>query len=147
MNLSTSQSSVGNRVINSLIQEQQNTHNLNFFGPNRLTNIGLPDKDNNLQMIQIADILYCESVGNTTNIYVENYQSRFIVFDSLKSFEERLGYFNFFRTHRSFLINLNKVLRYNYRKEKGRKIKMTNGNSVAVSDDKKKLLKKQLQLF
>lgn len=148
MSLPISDISVGNRVLHSLMpSDSKNTNNPNFYGPNQLQKIGLPDRDNNLQMIQIADILYFESIGNTTNVYVEGFDLRFVVFNSLKSFEERLGHFNFFRSHRSFLINLNKVLRYNYRKNKGRKIKMSDGKSISVSDDKKRLLKNQLQLF
>ncbi|MEM7161479.1 MAG: LytTR family DNA-binding domain-containing protein, partial [Bacteroidota bacterium] len=133
------------RILNSVIREKQFLPSFN--GPNFITKIGLPDADNILRMIRIEDIIFMESRGNVTNVSVQGEAKRFTVFDSLKSFEQRLEYFNFFRTHRSFLVNLNKIKLYNYRKDKGRKVKLENDCYIPVSDDRKHDLKKKLQLL
>lgn len=65
------------------------------------------ENDGEIDFVQIKDIIY---------IYPENKQScivtkrqKFIVRDTLKALEQKLGGYHFFRIHRSYLVNLDYV--------------------------------------
>jgi two-component system, LytTR family, response regulator len=58
--------------------------------------------------ILIEDILYIEKVGRKSIIHTENHQ--FETLESLQEIEERLPEF-FYKTHRSYLVNLRKVVK------------------------------------
>ena len=55
---------------------------------------------------------------------------------TLKYFEDALLEFPFARVHKSFLVNVNEVVKY--RKGKGGSVVMSNGKEVMVSASKKK---------
>ncbi|WP_284036454.1 LytTR family DNA-binding domain-containing protein [Neobacillus sp. 114] len=58
--------------------------------------------------ILIKDILYIEKVGRKTIIHTENMQ--YETLESLQEIEERLPG-HFFKTHRSYLVNLRKIVK------------------------------------
>jgi two-component system LytT family response regulator len=81
---------------------------------NNLTNdleisktILLPAK-NGYNIVKINSILYCKADGNYSNVYTQDGKS-FLLTTLLKNLEERLPDSIFFRTHKSFLVNLNYV--------------------------------------
>ena len=89
-----------------------------------------------LQLLEIKEILYCESQSNYTCFHLLN-EKRILISKTLKNVEELLaGNNNFFRIHNSFFINLNYVNRYV--KGKGGEVIMSNGKSLSVSRTKKK---------
>lgn len=58
--------------------------------------------------VSIPDIIYCEADENYTHFYLKG-QLRYTASRPLKDYEELLEKHHFFRTHKSFLINLNHV--------------------------------------
>lgn len=95
--------------------------------------ITLPQQDG-FQVLNVADILYCKADDNYTEIYLEN--KRILVSKTLKYFEEALSQFPFARIHKSYLVNVNEVIKY--RKGKGGSVVVSNGKELLVSASKKK---------
>jgi DNA-binding LytR/AlgR family response regulator len=67
---------------------------------------------NSYVLIDPADIVYCEADGSYTNLYLEN-GTRETANNYLGMIEKRLSVQRFFRVSRSYLINLNKLLKIN----------------------------------
>ena len=97
--------------------------------------ITLPQQDGFL-VLNISDILYCKADDNYTEIYLEN--KKLLVSKTLKYFEEALADYPFARIHKSFLVNVNEVIKY--RKGKGGSVIVSNGKELLVSASKKKQL-------
>ena len=97
--------------------------------------ITLPQQDG-FQVLNVKDILYCKADDNYTEIYLEN--KKILVSKTLKYFEEALSEFPFARIHKSYLVNVNEVVKY--RKGKGGSVVVSNGKELLVSASKKKAL-------
>jgi len=97
--------------------------------------ITLPQQDG-FQVLNIADILYCKADDNYTEIYLEN--KKLLVSKTLKYFEEALADYPFARIHKSYLVNVNEVIKY--RKGKGGSVTVSNGKELLVSASKKRKL-------
>ncbi|MBU3027811.1 LytR/AlgR family response regulator transcription factor [Zobellia galactanivorans] len=97
--------------------------------------ITLPQQDG-FQVLNVADILYCKADDNYTEIYLEN--KKILVSKTLKYFEEALTDFSFARIHKSYLVNVDEVVKY--RKGKGGSVVVSNGKELLVSASKKKEL-------
>ena len=95
--------------------------------------ITLPQQDG-FQVLNVKDILYCKADDNYTEIYLEN--KKILVSKTLKYFEEALSSFAFARIHKSYLVNVNEVVKY--RKGKGGSVVVSNGKELLVSASKKK---------
>lgn len=85
---------------------------------------------NGFNIIEINDIIRCESNINYTTIYI-NKSNPITVAKSLKEFEKMLSDFNFFRIHNSHLVNLNYIKSYN--KSKGGYVELANGEQIEIS--------------
>lgn len=93
----------------------------------------LPQQDG-FQILNIPDILYCKADDNYTEIYVGN--KKILVSKTLKYFEDALVDYPFARVHKSYLVNVNEVVKY--RRGKGGSVVMSNGKELLVSASKKK---------
>ena len=91
----------------------------------------------NIFIIYLKDVIRCRSEKNYTYFYFTN-RERIIVSKTLKEFEEILTDFGFMRCHRSHLINLNFIDRYE--KTEGGFLIMSDGSRVDVSHRKKDAL-------
>lgn len=100
---------------------------------NKLNKIAIPTLEG-LLFYDINDIVYLEANSNYTNIYLNN-KTKITASKTLKDFEELLPEDIFFRTHHSYLINLNYIKRYI--KGDGGQIELQNGTYVDVSRRKK----------
>ncbi|MEO7983073.1 MAG: LytTR family DNA-binding domain-containing protein [Bacteroidota bacterium] len=87
-----------------------------------------------LLFYDINEIIHLEANSNYTNIYLIN-KNKITASKTLKDFEELLPGDIFFRTHHSYLINLNYIKRYI--KGDGGQIELQNGVYVDVSRRKK----------
>ncbi|WP_108867974.1 LytR/AlgR family response regulator transcription factor [Aquimarina aquimarini] len=87
-------------------------------------------------VIKVKDIMYCIAEGNYTSIILNN-QPQMVVSKNLKFFEEKLTPSNFFRIHKSNLINTHylKLL-----SNDGGYIVMSDGKTLSISRDKKREL-------
>ena len=61
--------------------------------------------------INTADIMYCQSDSNYTNVILLNGE-KFLLAKSLKEFEDTLSGNDFFRIHNSHLVNLNQIKKF-----------------------------------
>jgi len=95
----------------------------------------------NIHLVKISDIIYCESDINYTSFYMQN-GNKIVMSTTLKEYEEMLGEYGFYRVHRSYLINMIHIERFE--KTEGGYIVLSNGNKVPVSSRKREYL---LELF
>ena len=96
---------------------------------------------NGIVLLEISDILHCESEINYTKIFLKNKQ-KLLVAKTLKEFEEMLSDYNFYRVHNSHLINLAYIKSYN--KGKGGSVTMEDGSEIEVSTRRKEEFLKKL---
>jgi two-component system LytT family response regulator len=86
-----------------------------------------------VHVVNSEDITRCESDGSYTLVYLKD--RKLMMSKKLKDFEELLGGLSFYRTHRSHLINLKFVDRYE--KRDGGYIIMKNDDQIPLSSAKK----------
>tara|TARA_R110002050_G_scaffold179118_3_gene312443 strand:- start:93617 stop:94348 length:732 start_codon:yes stop_codon:yes gene_type:complete len=97
--------------------------------------ITIPQQDG-FQVLNVSDIIYCKADDNYTEIYLEH--KRIVVSKTLKYFEDALSDFTFARIHKSYLVNVNEVVKYV--KGKGGSVIVSNGKELLVSASKKAAL-------
>ena len=95
--------------------------------------ITLPQQDG-FQILNVSEILYCKADDNYTEVHLVN--KKILVSKTLKYFEDALVDFPFARIHKSYLVNVNEVVKY--RKGKGGSVVVSNGKELLVSASKKK---------
>lgn len=89
------------------------------------------------ELIKLDEILYCEAKGRYTNLKLVD-DREFLLTRVLKEVEGALPKSMFFRTHRSFLINLYHLKSYNIRHQ----LPLTLCNDVKIP-----LAKRRIKLF
>src|SRR4030095_142616 len=87
-----------------------------------------------LLFVKVSDIIYCESKGPYTKFFLKQ-SDKIITSRHLKEYEGLLHEYNFFRIHKSYLVNLQEIQEY-VRAEGGRLI-MSNGATLNVSKQRK----------
>ncbi len=92
-------------------------------------------------VVRMSEILYCEAEDNFTRFYFMDGRKTLIC-RNLKFYETALDAFGFFRVHRSHIINLEYVKRYN--KGKGGSVVLENETEIIVANSKKGELVKRL---
>jgi len=85
-------------------------------------------------VLPIRDIVYCQASNNYTIIYLSD-NKKITSSQTLGFYEELLAENNFFRTHRSYLINIAHV--NSYKKGEGGYITMTNGDEIELARNHK----------
>ncbi len=85
-------------------------------------------------IIQIQDILRCESNNNYTYFYLKNGE-KLLISKPIKQYDELLSNYNFCRVHKSHLVNMNFVK--GILKKDGGYIELINGGLVPISSRKK----------
>ncbi|MEZ5195632.1 MAG: LytTR family DNA-binding domain-containing protein [Bacteroidales bacterium] len=108
---------------------------------NSFEKIALPTLDG-IIFVKIKDIVRCESDNNYTNIFNSNGE-KIIVSKTLKEYDEMLTPFNFFRIHKSSLINLAYLSKY--KKGEGGYVVMEDGAELEVSRRRKEDFLRALQ--
>ncbi|GGH41390.1 LytR family transcriptional regulator [Mangrovimonas yunxiaonensis] len=95
--------------------------------------ITLPQQDG-FEVVNTNQILYCKADDNYTEIYLTN-NTKKVVSKTLKHIEETLKDYTFSRVHKSYLVNVNEIVKYV--KGKGGSVILSNGKEVLVSASKK----------
>ena len=137
-------------MLNEKVEEKSINHSLQILLENNKaqTNnkkIGLPTQSG-INFVLVKDIIMCKAEGNYCVIYLDGKQQKEIVSRTLKEFEDMLKEFNFFRVHRTYLINLNHIKEYNRTNQSadydgdGGSVVMNNGLYLPVSRDRRKYL-------
>ncbi|MBW8359067.1 MAG: LytTR family DNA-binding domain-containing protein [Weeksellaceae bacterium] len=88
--------------------------------------------DGKLMFLKPEEVVYCESDGNYSTIFLEN-GKKIVVSIPLKQLEEKLTE-DFFRVHHSYIINMNKVQEY---LKSDSYVVLTNQAKIPVSRQKK----------
>ncbi len=96
---------------------------------NKLKKVGIPDGDG-LVFINLSDIIRCDSDGNYT-YFILTSGKKIIASRTLGEYEQLFSDDNFFRVHRSHLINLEHVKKYI--KGEGGYVIMSDNSQVEVS--------------
>ncbi len=86
-----------------------------------------------ISVLNISEIVYMEADGPYTTFFMAN-NSKLISSHNLKEYEDMLSEHGFFRSHHSFLLNLNHITKY--LKSDGYAL-MSNGKHVEVSKRRK----------
>jgi len=97
--------------------------------------ITLPELEG-FKVVKVGDILYCQADDNYTRVFLPD--RKFLVSKPLKYLEEALDGFPFARIHKSYLVNVNEVVRY--KKGKGGTVVLSNGKELSVSASRKREL-------
>ncbi len=85
-------------------------------------------------IVDICDIVYCQSDNSYTTFYFSNNES-IIVSKGMKEYEDLLCEYNFFRPHNSYMVNLNFVKKLD--KSDGGFLILKTGKEIPVSIRKK----------
>ena len=105
----------------------------------RFAKLAIPSNEG-LDFILIDNILYCEADGNYTIVHTA--KERFVITKTLKQIEHLLQNGQFFRTHQSYLVNLNHIRKY--MRGSGGEIILSNGSNVQVARARKEALMKRI---
>ncbi|HMB99827.1 MAG TPA: LytTR family DNA-binding domain-containing protein [Flavobacteriaceae bacterium] len=92
---------------------------------------------NGFEVLETGNILYCKANDNYTEIFLTN-QKKKLVSKTLKHIEQTLSNHNFARVHKSYLINVNAIVKY--KKGKGGSVVLSNGKEIMVSASRKSKL-------
>jgi two-component system LytT family response regulator len=84
--------------------------NIQIQSRSGLENIALPTHDG-FTMVHINDITYLHAESNYTWVHLTS-QKKYLITKTLKDMEEMLDFPQYFRPHKSYLVNLNHVDRY-----------------------------------
>lgn len=93
----------------------------------------IPQQDG-FEILNTSEILYCKADDNYTEIYLSN-NKRKVVSKTLKYFDDLLKGSSFARVHKSYVVNVNEVVKYV--KGKGGSVILSNGKEIMVSASKK----------
>lgn len=123
---------VDSNALARLIQDGLNGHQKGENGvtPTKTATKIVINTLDNVYVIRIADIVYCESDKGYTTFYLAN-QEKIIASKILSKYEAILPSAQFMRIHQSFLVNLEHIIRYE-KKEKNCLI-TTNNYEIPVS--------------
>lgn len=94
-----------------------------------------------VHLVKIFDIIYCESADNYTYFHLQN-NNKVLVSNTLKEYDELLGEYGFLRVHKSYLINLAHIIRFE--KAEGGSIVLTDDHVVPVASRKREQLLEML---
>ena len=118
-------------------------HNMGQKGSSQKMKLCIPSIKG-FQVVEIADIIYCEASSNYTNFHFTN---RPVICASkpIHEYETLLQDSNFVRIHKSFVVNLEHVKEYI--RGEGGTVVMSNGHEVEVSRRKKDMLMARMKEF
>lgn len=93
--------------------------------------------------VSISDIIYCHAVSNYTEFHLAN-KEKIISSYTLGYYNDLLEEHNFFRVHRSYLINLSQIKMY--KKGEGGVLVMNNGEEIEIARSNKENFLKIMNL-
>lgn len=96
---------------------------------NAPTLIGLPSL-HGIEYVHLNEILFCKGESSQTSIYLAN-GKRHMVNRTLKQCNEMLEQFGFCRIHKSYIINLRHLKKYE--RNEGRRVELSDGSRFEVT--------------
>jgi len=95
-----------------------------------------------IHILNVSDIVFCKADGNYTTFHLLD-RKTIVVSRPIGDYEELIGSRQFMRTHQSYLVNLDHVIRYE--KGDGGHVVTVHENNIPVSTRKKEQLMQYLQ--
>lgn len=84
-----------------------------------------------IHVILVSDIIYIQSDGDYVQIYTDS--GKYLKEDTMKYFEMHLPTNSFVRVHRSYIVNVEKILRIELYEKKNQLLTLTNGDKIKAS--------------
>jgi len=97
--------------------------------------ITIPQQDG-FEVLKTSDILFCKADDNYTEIHLQT--GKLLASKTLKYFEEALQEFGFSRIHKSYVVNVNSIIKY--KKGKGGSVVLENNKELQVAPSRKAAL-------
>jgi DNA-binding LytR/AlgR family response regulator len=97
-----------------------------------------------IDVITIPEIVYFQAEGDYVRIITDT--NRFLKEDTIKFYQERLFETEFVRVHRSYLVNVTKILRIEMYQKQSQLLVLSNGDKLKISASGYKRLKDVLGL-
>jgi len=97
--------------------------------------ITVPQQDG-FEVLKTSDILFCKADDNYTEIHLQS--GKILASKTLKYFEEVLQEFGFSRIHKSYVVNVNSIVKY--KKGKGGSVVLENDKELQVAPSRKAAL-------
>lgn len=117
------------------IKEKENALQHQVLAPKNTAvhgKITIPQQDG-FEVLDVNDIVFCKADDNYTEIHLAN--SKKLVSKTLKYFEDILQEYAFARIHKSYLVNVNAIVKY--KKGKGGSVIVSSGKEILVSASQK----------
>jgi two-component system LytT family response regulator len=102
-------------------------------GNQKIDRLSLPTQKG-YEIIKISEIVYARSEDNYTRFFMKDGKA-FLVSKTIKTYEEILEQNQFMRIHKSHIVNLNEIKKYNH--GAGGEVELSNGSILEVSRNKK----------
>jgi len=131
-----------NSKIESFINERVDLL-MNSYQKQEFTKIALPNQDS-IEIVNTSDILYCEASDNYTFVHIKSDIKKVMISKNIGQLEKLLPT-NFFRVHKSFLVNLQLVKRF--LKTDGGELVLENNQHIPVAKRRKENLIEKLSNF
>lgn len=112
-----------------------------YNNPNVFNKMSISAVDG-IHFVNIKDIVRFEAEDNYTHIYLENGE-RITASKTIKSYEEMLSAYNFYRVHKRHVINLNYMRKFN--RGEGGSVVMDDGLEIEVSRRRRPSFLEQLR--
>lgn len=100
-------------------------------------------KNKEIRLISVMDILYIEANGDYVLIYTDT--GRFLKDKTMKYLETHLPVDRFVRIHRSFIINIDYLVKLELYEKEMYQVQLKGGITLKTSNAGYKLLKQKLQ--
>lgn len=97
--------------------------------------ITVPQQDG-FEVLKTSEILFCKADDNYTEIHLQT--GKLLASKTLKYFEEALEEFGFSRIHKSYVVNVNSIVKY--KKGKGGSVVLENDKELQVAPSRKAAL-------
>ncbi len=123
------------------IEQRLDQFNYYFNQTNAFEKFSIPSTDG-IYFVNIKDIIRCEAEDNYTHFHLKG-NEKITASKTIKSYEQLLSDFNFFRVHKSHMINLNFMRKFV--KGDGGYLIMDDGKKIEVSRRRRPLFMEKMR--
>lgn len=92
---------------------------------------------NAIHLVRKQDILYCKCNNSSTTFYLTNHKP-IVISQSISEIEKQLGTESFFRSHQSYLVNINHIREIN--KADNYSILLSDNSQIPTATRKRKVI-------
>lgn len=97
-----------------------------------------------IHVILVPEIVYFQAEGDYVRIFTDT--DKYLKEDTMKYFQSHLPQQQFVRVHRSYLVNITKILRVELYEKQNHQLTLSNGDKLKISASGYKRLREALQL-